>query len=136
MTTPFHGESRNEHEQTDYSDHATLSTSDGKLNLLVSNFTHTYSVADRYCGWCEQWVETRGIIGALVCPQCHHTWDEVPPADLDERRLMDLQAKIDHMTCWDLLQLREHAAKLNIPFDDDTSKLDLIQFIAETKVSR
>lgn len=77
MSNPIHGDERNHRTQTDYSKSVAASTPDGqKFNFPSS--AHTYSVVERYCGWCGDWKETKGIIGAIVCMDCRRDWHDVP----------------------------------------------------------
>lgn len=74
MEQPTHGTERNKREQTDvtYTEYQVP----GGRSFRAPMSSHTYTVTERWCEKCGAWVEAKGIIGALVCPECHAPWDK------------------------------------------------------------
>ena len=69
---PQHGAERNRRTVTD-TDMTTFTTTGGQ-QFEAPLVSHTYVVTERYCATCGKWVETRGIIGAILCIECNTDW--------------------------------------------------------------
>ena len=70
----IHGDSRNHHYVTE-SNPVHFQTIDTGQPIVVHN-SHSYSVSDRWCEVCKAWVEAKGIMGALLCPECDAPWNK------------------------------------------------------------
>ena len=69
---PKHGEIRAmwEETKTEYGEFTGLG---GKVyNLPVGSISQ--SVHERWCETCGKWVEAKGIMGGLLCPECTTPW--------------------------------------------------------------
>lgn len=40
--------------------------------------SHTQTVSERYCAWCADWKQAKGIIGGMLCQDCGHDWHDAP----------------------------------------------------------
>ena len=69
-----HGENRKQYEVTE-SAPVHFRTIDDNQPITVFN-SHSYTVAERWCEVCNEWVDAKGIMGALLCPQCNASWDK------------------------------------------------------------
>jgi Zn finger protein HypA/HybF involved in hydrogenase expression len=71
---PVHGDRRNNrYEQTEKV--AEYHLPDGKV-AKVPYISIEQSVSERYCEKCGDWVEAKGVMGALFCPVCKSTWNK------------------------------------------------------------
>lgn len=52
-------------------------TPDGRHHS-IKYAAHEYSVNDMFCVRCGDWVEAKGVMGALLCPVCCAPWDNCP----------------------------------------------------------
>lgn len=68
-----HGDRRNERIEQSVGNLRTLRTSTGQ-EIRTPSFATSESVSERWCSVCGAWVESRGIIGGLVCQRCHTAW--------------------------------------------------------------
>ena len=66
-----HGDSRNHRTETEMS-HSEWQTPQGPVT--VPTLSHTYTVSERWCEVCNEWVTAKGIMGALLCPECNTPW--------------------------------------------------------------
>jgi hypothetical protein len=66
-----HGEERNRRIETTYGKSETMVTANGhELTMPMSSMTQT--VSERWCETCNEWVEAKGIIGAILCVKCNN----------------------------------------------------------------
>ena len=72
VAQPKHGDERNRREQTDVTYTEMQAAAGATFRVPMSS--HTYVVTERYCATCGKWVETRGIIGAILCIECNTDW--------------------------------------------------------------
>jgi len=73
MTTPTHGDERNRGYRTETT-YATWQTPQGPITVPAHG--QSYTVSERWCEVCGEWVEAKGIMGGLLCQKCYATWDK------------------------------------------------------------
>jgi len=70
---------------------------------IVAHNARSFTGEDHWCEICGEWVEPRGILSAILCPQCDAPWDkrywETPtaPRARDAARLLE-QAEVQKGT--------------------------------------
>ncbi len=72
---PLHGEIKNDHTVTDFGHSVTFETADHAVAYYGPASAFVYTVADRYCAHCEQWITTKGITGRLRFIAHHDSGD-------------------------------------------------------------
>jgi hypothetical protein len=69
-----HGAVRKMHDET-LAEYGTFYTKAGIQHRVMLGAV-TQTVSERFCKTCGDWVVTKGIIGAMICPVCHTAWHE------------------------------------------------------------
>ena len=68
-----HGQERNRRsgKDTTYGD---FQTPEGMVRKPLT--VHEYIISERWCETCGEWVQAKGIMGALLCVKCGTPWDK------------------------------------------------------------
>jgi len=70
---PNHGDRRNRRTERQTTVD-TWQTAHGPIK--VERIALEQSVDETWCTHCQEWVTTKGIMGALLCPKCNTPWKE------------------------------------------------------------
>jgi hypothetical protein len=69
---PAHGTERNRRQEREY-DTVTYQIPGGETTIRYA--AAIFTISERYCEVCGDWVEAKGIMGALLCVECSTPWD-------------------------------------------------------------
>ena len=46
--------------------------------ISVQYAAEEYTISDRFCVTCGDWMPAKGVMGAILCMECHTQWDKCP----------------------------------------------------------
>ena len=71
---PKHGESRQSRQETTYGPDVTYVTFKNQIVYQGPSYAATVPFSERWCEYCQEWVECRDLISRMFCPGCEEMW--------------------------------------------------------------